>query len=276
MADELSLLRDKVGRLNPKVGAAKEELTNCLRVTTPPAAIALARGIVEGVCKQTLQAMGTKPPAMLLGCLQELEKPEQMSRGLVPAQIISTMHSVRVWGNKAAHKDESLGLTEDDVALVVRSALRVVEWYCAEFERGPKIGPVYATRRRRRVAAVLLAAIPLAGLAAAVPLFGRHRDAWADGVRAEITTDNYNKTRVIPKGKTVELAVLGLPAGATVRWSSPRWGRLEPDQGTPVRYTGTEDKWESLTATIDYGGARLDVPLRFKIDLALELVGEDP
>jgi hypothetical protein len=284
VADELGLLKERVGRLNSKVGAVKEELGNCLLVSTPPAAITLARGIVEGVCKQTLQAMGAKPPAMLLGCLQELERPEQMSRGLVPAQIITTMHSVRVWGNKAAHKDEGLALTEDDVALVVRSALRVVEWYSAEFERGPKIAPLYGSRRRR-AAAVVLAAIPLAGLAAAVPLFGHPRGAdpparpaaWADGVRLEITTKDYSgESPVIPKGKPVEVAVLGLPAGATVRWSSPQWGHLDAEDGTPVSYTGDREGRESLTATIDYGGAREVKSLHFRIGPPFELVGEDP
>jgi hypothetical protein len=105
--------------------------------------MALARGVAESLTKQIIQDIGRKPAAMLDACLQELEKPEVMSRGLVPAEIISMLHMVRVLGNKATHDAIRIEVTIADVDLVMRSVLRVVEWYFAEFQKGPKVNPLF-------------------------------------------------------------------------------------------------------------------------------------
>lgn len=94
------------------------------------------------MAKRLLEAIGIKPPAMLDACLRELEEPEVMSRGLVPSEIITILHMVRVMGNKATHGSMRIEATKADVYLVLQAVLRVVEWYFSAFERGPKLDSV--------------------------------------------------------------------------------------------------------------------------------------
>jgi hypothetical protein len=142
MSDELRLLQQRIERLESSVGEIRDRLTHCLQVASYPSdAIALARGVAESLVKRILENIGIKPPAMLDACLRELEKPEVMSRGLVPSEIITLLHMVRVMGNKATHDVMRIRSTESDVYLVLQSLLRVIEWYFSEFERGPKLTP---------------------------------------------------------------------------------------------------------------------------------------
>jgi hypothetical protein len=146
MREELDALRRRVERLEAGVGEIRERLAACLQVASRPQdALALARGIAESLAKQVLERLGLKLATMLDGCLRLLEQPDVLSRGLVPAEVISLLHMVRVLGNKAAHDALRIEATATDVDLVVRSVLRVVEWYFAEFERGPRLDPLFKT-----------------------------------------------------------------------------------------------------------------------------------
>jgi tetratricopeptide (TPR) repeat protein len=133
-------LQQRIERLHDAVDWVRGPLKSCLRVADDPkAALSLARGVAEQLAKRVLQDIGIKPPSMLEACLKELEGEKVMSRGLVHAQIITLLHSLRVWGNKAYHDDMQVPPTREDVNLFLGSALRVVDWYCYEFERGPKV-----------------------------------------------------------------------------------------------------------------------------------------
>ena len=144
MREELDALKRRVERLEAGVGEIRDRLAACLQVAgRPQDSLSLARGIAESLAKQVLERLGLKPAAMLDACLRLLEQPDVMSRGLVPAEVISLLHMVRVLGNKAAHDALRIEATADDVDLVVRSVLRVVEWYFAEFERGPRLNPLF-------------------------------------------------------------------------------------------------------------------------------------
>src|SRR5207244_1788890 len=100
-------------------------------------------GVAEALVKRILEDMSIKPPAMLDACLRELEKPDVMSRGLVPMEVLSFLHMVRVMGNKAIHGSMRILASANDVLLVLQSLLRVVEWYFGEFDRGPKLDPLF-------------------------------------------------------------------------------------------------------------------------------------
>jgi hypothetical protein len=144
MVDELLLLKDRVECLDEPAGEFRERLRHCLAVAARPQdSIALARSIGENLAKRVLQEIGLKPPAMLDGCLREFEKPEVMSRGLVPAEVVTILHVIRVLGNKAVHDSLRIEMTAADVHLVLRSTLRVVEWYFLEFDRGPKLDRLF-------------------------------------------------------------------------------------------------------------------------------------
>lgn len=144
MPDELNAVRQRIEGLEAAVEEMRERLARCLSVADRPQdAMALSRGVAETLTKRILENIGLKPPAMLDACIRALEKPEVMSRGLVPAEIITLLHMVRVMGNKATHDVMKIEATAADVELVLRSVLRVVEWYFGEFERGPKVSPLF-------------------------------------------------------------------------------------------------------------------------------------
>jgi hypothetical protein len=145
MSDELRLVRRKVESLNGSVGEIRDRLLNCLDTATrrPEDALALSRSIGETLAKQSLTALGIKPPLMLDACLRELEKPKVMSRGLVPGEIISMLHKVRTFGNRALHDSLRISVTAEDVASVLGDLLRVTRWYFCEFARGQRLESVF-------------------------------------------------------------------------------------------------------------------------------------
>ena len=125
------------------------QLINCIRVADDPQqSITLARSIAESVTKKLLKCMNCKVSTIFEACLKELEKHEVRSRGLVPAEIISMLHMIRVMGNKASHGASGIELTSNDVAIVLSSLLRVVEWYYSQFRLGPQINPILAPPKR--------------------------------------------------------------------------------------------------------------------------------
>ena len=144
--NEIRILRQRIERLETTVGVIRDQLQNCLQVANRPSdAIALARSVAESLTKQVLKDLGSIPPSMLDACLKELEKPEMMSRGVVPSEIITMLQMVRVLGNKAIHNAMRIELTTADVDLILRSLLRVVEWYFTEFEYGLKVKTLYTS-----------------------------------------------------------------------------------------------------------------------------------
>jgi WD40 repeat protein/class 3 adenylate cyclase len=141
--DEFQTLRKTIESLSDAAGDVRARLLNCLDAAArrPADALGLARGVAESLTKQIVTAIGVKPPAVLDACLKELERPETMSRGLVPGEIVTILHKVRTIGNKALHDDLRIRVTAEDVTNVLGDVLRVVRWYFAEFVRGPGVDP---------------------------------------------------------------------------------------------------------------------------------------
>lgn len=132
------LLARRIRRLGDVDGDFRDRMANCLlSAGYPEHALALARIEAERLVKRVLEDITISPPALFDACLRELEKAEVMSRGLVPAEIISLLHMVRVLGNKAAHDGLRIVATVNDVHLVLHALLRVAEWYFREFKRRP-------------------------------------------------------------------------------------------------------------------------------------------
>jgi hypothetical protein len=90
-----------------------------------------------------LEALGEKERNTLDANIRVLESDAVLSRGLVPGEIITLLHMIRVIGNKAAHDRMNISAGSADVDLVLRSVLRVVEWFFAEFKRGPRLDPLF-------------------------------------------------------------------------------------------------------------------------------------
>lgn len=145
MSHELRPLRRKVEPLNDAARDIRDRLLNCLDAAArrPEDALALARGVGGMLAEQCLTAIGIKPSGMFDACLAQLEEPGVMSRGLVPAEIITMLHKVRTIGNKAVHDKLRIEVTVDDVVSVLGDVLRVTKWYLGEFTRGPRLDPVF-------------------------------------------------------------------------------------------------------------------------------------
>jgi hypothetical protein len=141
---ELEILRERVERLEAGVGDIQATLRHCLQVADKPEdAMMLARRIIDGLSTRILEDVQEKPRGTLEANLRVLESDAVLSRGLVPNEIITLLHMVRVIGNKAAHDSLKITPTVADVDLVLRSVLRVIEWYFAEFKRGPRLQPLF-------------------------------------------------------------------------------------------------------------------------------------
>ncbi len=140
MSHELRFLRRRIESLPPATREFRERLLNCVEVAgRPQDSMNLARTVAETLVRQVLEKLHIKPATNFDNALQRLEEPRTMSRGLVPREIISMLHMLRVMGNKATHDVMHISTGTADACLVLQSALRVVEWYFAEFERGPKL-----------------------------------------------------------------------------------------------------------------------------------------
>lgn len=144
MTDEFGLLRQRVDRLEDGVGAIRETLRHCLLVADQPEnALTLARRIIDGLTARVIESLGEKERNTLDANIRVLESDAVLSRGLVPGEIITLLHMIRVIGNKAAHDRMNIAAGPADVDLVLRSVLRVVEWFFAEFKRGPRLDPLF-------------------------------------------------------------------------------------------------------------------------------------
>jgi hypothetical protein len=143
------------------------------------AALLQARGVAESITKQVLRDLNLEEGAMLEVCLRKLEEPAVMSRGLVPAEVITFLHAVRVVGNKAAHDVLKIKVGEADVALVLGLVLRVLEWYFVEFPRCPtRLETIYAAGPLPPVPCESIAPVELCQLEAeSVELAQLHEDS---------------------------------------------------------------------------------------------------
>jgi hypothetical protein len=64
-------------------------------------------------------------------------------KGALPAEIASDLHWIRIRANRARHNSERALLTVDDAETALSRALRVVEWFACESDRGPRLKSAY-------------------------------------------------------------------------------------------------------------------------------------
>jgi len=69
---------------------------------------------------------------------------EAQKKGIIPGEIASYLHLARVFSNKPDHRAERIRLTVEDGENVLAALLRVVEWYCCEYEHGPQLECAYS------------------------------------------------------------------------------------------------------------------------------------
>jgi hypothetical protein len=144
MSKELELLRQRIERLLPEVGDYRQRLLHCLEVAPRPEdALALIRSVAESLVKQLMLDLKLKQEAMLDACLRKLEEPAVMNQGLVPAEIISPLHTIRVLGNKGAHGALKIKARVGHVDSMLGLMLEILEWYFTEFAKGPQQASIF-------------------------------------------------------------------------------------------------------------------------------------
>jgi hypothetical protein len=130
---------------------SKELLKEFLRIqqASLDAALAKARQIAEHIIDSVLTREAIKKTALnddieTLGSSEQKASQRRGGRGpILPPQIFGNLHAVRIYGNKAVHYQP--GATDCkpvvvgpmDVQVALGLLLRVVEWYFAEYEKGP-------------------------------------------------------------------------------------------------------------------------------------------
>jgi hypothetical protein len=143
-------------------------------------------------------------------CLRELDRPELMSRGLVPAEITTRLHFVSTLGNKASHDALRTEVRPGDAHEVLNAVLKVLEWFAYGFERGPRLPSVYVPQRRwKRALGVMAGSITVAGLVAAglwlwprLPWTARKQTSdWIEHPQVRLESALRDRTRKVPLGK---------------------------------------------------------------------------
>ena len=102
--------------------------------------------ISEGLVRKLYGDVGTRLPSDIF----EKQISDLQQRGVLPGEIASCLHTIRIYGNKSRHGSEQIVLKPDDAQNVVLLFLRVAEWYFCEFGSGPKLPVLYAAPEAAR------------------------------------------------------------------------------------------------------------------------------
>ncbi len=120
-----------------------------------------------------LEASGHKmPSANLYNCLTYAGRGDPSSKTtglkLLPDEIETALHPIRVWSGKNKHDLEKVSLNVSDAETALHLYLRVLEWYYTEYDKGPRLQTIYSpvslvTGRRASVRSAVYALIVIAG-----------------------------------------------------------------------------------------------------------------
>lgn len=107
-----------------------------------PGAIIQAARITEGN-RGILGRIAAANQLTLKGGTLDSQINELAQKGIIPAEIASDLHWLRVRSNKARHNIEKATLTEDDAETAISRVLRVMEWFYCESNFGGKLETIY-------------------------------------------------------------------------------------------------------------------------------------
>jgi hypothetical protein len=95
-----------------------------------------------------LERIATAHQHTLRGFNLDKQIEELAARGIIPGEIASDLHWVRIRANRARHGSEEATLTGDDGETALGRVLRVLEWFFAEAGSGPRLPALYGDRRQ--------------------------------------------------------------------------------------------------------------------------------
>lgn len=145
-------LDDKVGRLGPGVDArVRNELQAVLASlrAEPPYAIGALLGLSRlslWLTRSLLVLAGRKPSDNLLSCISRATGEGGEQRSLLPSELASYLHNIRIVSNKARHDVEAIALTNIHAEIALSQFLTVLEWFYCDYERQPhRLRSIYVT-----------------------------------------------------------------------------------------------------------------------------------
>jgi hypothetical protein len=123
-------LDERIDRLRPEVGRWKDELETSIKTLKQAGdyiavLLKMSRWCLE-LLEQLYQAKGTQPPRdrRLNDWIRDAQQ-----KDLLPEEIASLMHDLRIYHNKADHAVEKIALKPRDAELALDIFLRVLEWF---------------------------------------------------------------------------------------------------------------------------------------------------
>jgi tetratricopeptide (TPR) repeat protein len=142
-------LDDRIAALTTDIDAElRRELHDVLRTlrdaSNIPGAIMTVSRLLEGD-KGLLGAIAVAGRHVLKGSTLDKQIEELAAKGIIPGEIASDLHWIRVRANKARHKIEKKTLTVNDAEASLDRALSVVEWFYCHYEYGPGLATIYTT-----------------------------------------------------------------------------------------------------------------------------------
>lgn len=147
------LLEEKIATLAPEVDyeirTQLQQLMRTLRTVGYPIGVLLAMSRLSlQLLDQVLGSAGhCRPSDNLYDCILSASKGDEHSKlhghRLLPDELASYLHTIRMLSNKADHAGEMLQLTSGDAENALNLYLRVVEWFYTEYSRGLKLESIY-------------------------------------------------------------------------------------------------------------------------------------
>jgi hypothetical protein len=123
-------LDERIDRLRPEVGRWKDELETSIKTLKQAGdyiavLLKMSRWCLE-LLEQLYQVKGTQPPRdrRLSDWIRDAQQ-----KDLLPEEIASLMHDLRIYHNKADHAVEKIALKPRDAELALDIFLRVLEWF---------------------------------------------------------------------------------------------------------------------------------------------------
>lgn len=160
LTDKLTL-GQKVPLLSDNLGEIKQELltfVNISRISVGDALVT-ARRIVEHVVNGILERESFEHSHELIKNIETLggsaRDPKYIGkrRGsdpVLPPQIYSGLHSLRVYGNSVTHpfiagttNRKEVTVNQRDIDVALAELLRIIEWFFIEYSKGPQISQLY-------------------------------------------------------------------------------------------------------------------------------------
>lgn len=208
-------IEEKVASLREEVGELRSQLTRFQAVTDASLDTGLieARRIIEYLVGLVLRAEGITPDRELLNNIEILggkegklparrkrESDQAVPPPVIPTQLYSTLHNLRIYGNLVAHpwdphsmELKDVRLTTTDVQVALGQIMRLIEWYFQEYARGPQLSSLYD------------------GLPGS--LLGRHSEAPPDVCRFIGRVELLNRLQAALQASGTRILTLVAPAG---------------------------------------------------------------